>query len=172
MLIIMGGLPGVGKTTLSRLLANRLSAVWLRIDSIEQTLVHGGKLTMEQMGGSGYEIACALAADNLRVNNWVIADSVNPIAVTRQAWRDVAVQNAVPYFEIEIVCTNPVIHRARVEGRRADIAGHQLPDWEQVINREYAPWPQATLQVDTALYTPEQAVDMIVHALDGCGVQR
>ncbi|GKV79057.1 hypothetical protein PEC106568_42300 [Pectobacterium carotovorum subsp. carotovorum] len=38
MLIILGGLPGTGKSTIARLLASRLNAVWLRIDSIEQSL--------------------------------------------------------------------------------------------------------------------------------------
>lgn len=34
-LVIFGGLPGVGKSTLARALAERLRAVYLRIDSIE-----------------------------------------------------------------------------------------------------------------------------------------
>lgn len=172
MLIIMGGLPGVGKSTLSRVLARRLSAVWLRIDSIEQALVHSGKIMMAQMGSSGYEVAYALAADNLRLNNWVIADAVNPIALTRQAWRDVAVQNAAPSLEIEVVCSDPALHRARIQERHADIAGHQLPDWEQVVNRAYVPWPQAALQIDTALYTPEQALNIVMKALAKRGEHR
>lgn len=39
MLLIFGGLPGTGKSTIARLLAARLGAVWLRIDSIEQALI-------------------------------------------------------------------------------------------------------------------------------------
>lgn len=35
MLIAFAGLPGVGKTTLSRALARRIGAAWLRIDTIE-----------------------------------------------------------------------------------------------------------------------------------------
>ena len=34
-LIVLGGLPGVGKTTIARGLARRLDAVHIRIDSIE-----------------------------------------------------------------------------------------------------------------------------------------
>ena len=36
MLIVFGGLPGTGKTTVARELARQLGAVHLRIDSIEQ----------------------------------------------------------------------------------------------------------------------------------------
>ncbi|MFO7481079.1 AAA family ATPase, partial [Oceanibaculum nanhaiense] len=39
MLIVFGGLPGTGKTTLSRALADRLRAVYLRIDRSPD---HGG----------------------------------------------------------------------------------------------------------------------------------
>lgn len=38
MLIIFGGLPGVGKTTISKALASELKAVYLRIDTVEQVL--------------------------------------------------------------------------------------------------------------------------------------
>lgn len=37
MLIIFGGLPGTGKTTISKEVAKRLKAVYLRMDTIEQT---------------------------------------------------------------------------------------------------------------------------------------
>jgi predicted kinase len=37
-LIVFGGLPGTGKTALARMLAVRLQAVYLRIDTIEQAL--------------------------------------------------------------------------------------------------------------------------------------
>ena len=38
MLIILGGLPGVGKTTIAKVLSKKLKAVYLRIDSIEEAL--------------------------------------------------------------------------------------------------------------------------------------
>ncbi|MEU0072867.1 AAA family ATPase [Streptomyces sp. NPDC006332] len=38
----MGGLPGAGKTTLARLLAARIGAVRLRVDTIEQAIVRSG----------------------------------------------------------------------------------------------------------------------------------
>lgn len=39
MLIVIGGLPATGKTTLARLLASRTGAVHLRVDTIEQAVV-------------------------------------------------------------------------------------------------------------------------------------
>ena len=52
-LIVGGGLPGTGKTTLSRLLAGRIGAVHLRVDTIEQALVRSG-LARRPVGPAGY----------------------------------------------------------------------------------------------------------------------
>ena len=41
-LIVLGGLPGVGKTSLARKLAQQPDMVLLRIDSIEHALRHAG----------------------------------------------------------------------------------------------------------------------------------
>ena len=42
MLIILGGLPGTGKTTIARELARQLGAVHVRIDSIEEAILDSG----------------------------------------------------------------------------------------------------------------------------------
>ena len=38
MLVVVSGLPGVGKTTISRELTRAIGAVYVRIDSIDQAL--------------------------------------------------------------------------------------------------------------------------------------
>jgi Cdc6-like AAA superfamily ATPase len=87
MFIIFGGLPGTGKTTISRLLAERLRAVYLRIDTIEQAICASNVLDAHaDMGPTAYIVACHVAADNLRTGRIVVADSVNPIAMTRDAY--------------------------------------------------------------------------------------
>ena len=146
MLYIFGGLPGVGKTTIAGGLARAIGAVHLRIDSIEQAL-RNSSVTIS--GSEGYVVAYAVAEDNLRLGHSVIADSVNPIELTRAAWRNVAVRAGTPYIEVEIVCTDQAEHRRRVETRIADIAGHRLPTWQQVCDRDYEPW-QAGIVINTA----------------------
>ena len=75
MLIVFGGLPGSGKTTLAREMARELGAVHLRIDSIEVALKRAG---VEEMRDVGYRVAYAVAEDNLKLGRTVVADSVNP----------------------------------------------------------------------------------------------
>lgn len=86
MLYIFGGLPAAGKSTLSLRLSHHLRAVHVRIDTIEQAMRDAGAALH---GPEGYSVAYALAGDNLRLGHTVVADSVNPLKITRDAWRDV-----------------------------------------------------------------------------------
>jgi len=148
-LIVLGGLPGTGKTTVARNLSRRLGAVHIRIDTIEQAMRDAGAVT-GPMDDRGYRIAYAVAGDNLRLGRVVIADSVNPVAITRDAWRTVAEQAGVRAIEVEIVCSDTAEHRRRVETRPTDISGLALPAWNDVLLRHYEPWDSADLVVDTA----------------------
>lgn len=149
MLIVFGGLPGTGKTTLARLIARQRRATYLRIDSIEQAIRASGMLAGD-VGPSGYLVGYALAETNLTLGQSVVADSVNPLAITRDAWRRAAANASAPCIEIEVVCSDPIEHRRRVETRETDVAGLRLPNWDDVQQRDYDPWDRPRLVVDTA----------------------
>jgi predicted kinase len=161
MLVILSGLPGVGKTTIARELARSLAAVHLRIDSIEQALRRVGVVVEAE----GYAVAQAVAADNLRAGLTVVVDCVNPWPLTRDEWRAVAEQMGVPVLEVEIVCRDETVHRRRVESRVADIGGHRMPSWQEVVARDYRPWDRPRLVIDTARQTAQESVDAIVSGL-------
>ena len=148
MLIIIGGLPGVGKTTIARELAGQLGAVHLRIDSIEQAIRDSGMVT-QPLNDMGYRIGYAVAEDNLLLGRTVIADSVNPLQLTRNAWIAVASRAGVGAAEVEVTCSDPQRHRQRLETRSADISGLRLPTWEEVVSREYEPWDRGHIVIDT-----------------------
>jgi predicted kinase len=160
MLIIFGGLPGVGKTAIARQLARFIGAVHLRIDSIEQAIRASGAVS-QPLNDAGYCVAYAVAEDNLRIGRTVIADSVNPLHITREAWVGVANRLQVRAIEIEVTCSDIDEHRRRVATRITDIPGLKLPTWEEVAGREYHPWDREHLVIDTAGRTVEQNVETI-----------
>jgi predicted kinase len=156
-LIIFGGLPGTGKTTLARALAEQLGAVFLRIDSIEQAL-RQSQAFAGSMDDAGYRVAYAVASDNLRLGRTVVADSVNPLQITRTAWRAAATAVGARAVEVEVVCSNAAEHRRRIESRLTDIPSLSLPSWQEVCDREYDPWDRAHIVVDTSEGSVEQAL--------------
>jgi len=125
-LIIFGGLPGVGKTALAKAVAREWEAVYLRADTIEQALRFSETLQGE-VGPAGYIVAYRLAEENLRIGRTVVADSVNPLNTTRDAWLSVAADASKDAIEIEVICSDPSEHRRRVETRNADIDGLSWP---------------------------------------------
>ncbi len=164
MLIIFGGLPGIGKTTIARELARQLGATYVRIDSIEQAIRDSGKVN-QPLNDTGYRVAYAIAEDNLRLGRTVIADSVNPIQLTRDAWIGVAHRARVGAAEVEVICSDPQQHRQRVETRPADISGLRLPTWEEVASREYEPWEREHIVIDTTGRSVADSVEELQEAL-------
>ncbi len=163
-LIVFSGLPGTGKTTLAKLLSEELNAVYLRIDTIEQGLKRSS-LNIDPAEDAGYEIAYSLASENLKLGRIVITDSVNAIKVTRNAWLKVAERTNSQILEIEVICSDRKEHRHRVETRTADIEGHTLPTWQEVLEREYDPWDREPLVIDTAIAKPDECLSIIKDAL-------
>jgi len=160
MLIIFGGLPGVGKTAIAKELARQIGAVYLRIDSIEQAM-RDSRAVKQPLNDAGYRVAYVVAQDNLLLGSSVVADSVNPLSITRDAWLETAKRAKVSAVEIEIKCSDLNEHRRRVETRAAERSGLRPLTWSEVVSREYHVWDREHVVIDTAAQSVEQSVSMI-----------
>lgn len=165
-LIVVGGLPGAGKTTVAGAYVRASGAAYLRIDTIEQAIVDHAALT-RPLGPVGYEVAYALAAEQLRTGTAsVVAECVNPLGITRDAWRRTAGMSGALLVDVEVVCSDGDEHRRRVETRTTDVPGLVLPTWQDVVDREYEAWDRDRLVLDTAHRDPEQCAAAIAEAVE------
>ena len=161
MLIVLGGLPGTGKTTVAKALASKLGAAYLRVDEIEHALMRWfGEA--QDIGAAGYAASYAIASSNLALGKSVVADCVNPVAASRAGWRSVARASIDgKILEVEILCSDIAEHQRRVETRISDIEGFKQPSWSAVQAHEYQPWIEPRLVIDTAKLTAAEAVELI-----------
>ncbi|MEL6644252.1 MAG: AAA family ATPase [Pseudomonadota bacterium] len=146
-LIVFSGLPGTGKTTLARELALVIEAVYLRVDSVEDGL-RASALRPGDVMDAGYRALWAVAADNLDLGLEVVGDSVNPVVAARNGWRHVAHVTGAQIVSVEVICSDPIEHRTRVETRRA--ATGVGPTWADVEARLFEPMTRPRITLDTA----------------------
>jgi predicted kinase len=99
---------------LAQLLAGRVGAAHVRIDTIEQAL---RELCSIDVQGEGYRLAYRVASDILNAGISVVADSCNPIELTRWEWEHVARHANARYVNIEVVCSDARQHRGSTLAR-------------------------------------------------------
>jgi predicted kinase len=124
-------------------------------------------LRLEAPEDAGYQAIAAIAAGNLALGHTVVADTVNPVEHSRQLWTETARACAATLVNVEVVCTDTDLHRRRVEARTGDIAGLTLPTWQQVVERQFQPWSEPRLRLDSAALSPQEAVETILRHVSG-----
>lgn len=168
-LISVGGLPATGKTTVARTLAAELRAAYVRIDSIETAISRAQGQFMQTNGWDlppGYLVGYDVAADQLHNGLDVVAESVNPLPASRDAWRATGTGAGARVIEVEVVCSDLSEHRRRAETRVLDVAGLTKPTWDQITRREYAIWERDRVVVDTAILDVDQSAQLIRAAIN------
>jgi len=160
---IFSGLPGSGKSTLAKGLAKAIGAVYLRIDTIEQAL---RDLCNFKVEGEGYRLSYRIAKDNLLTGNNVVADSCNPIELTRVEFEEIANSSGADHRNIEVICSDPQQHQRQVEERVSEVLGLELPDWEAVQAREFHPWKKDHITIDTAHQSIKESLDELIKKLE------
>lgn len=166
-LYIFAGLPASGKTTLAERLAAEIGALFLRIDTVEQGL---RDLCSFDVQGEGYRLSYRIAKDNLLLGHDVVADSCNPLRMTRDEWQEVAVEAGAEHQNIEVICSDKAQHKQRAATRSCSITNLALPTWSQIENREYHQWHVPRHVIDTAGKEVEESVAELLEVLDVSGI--
>jgi predicted kinase len=163
-LVVIGGLPATGKSTIAEAVARTTAIPYVRVDRIEQAIVAWSPLS-HPVGPVGYAVAHQLALEQLLLGLDVIVECVNPVALTRDAWASTAMTGGAGLLEVEISCSDPAEHRRRVESRASDVDGLVKPTWAEVVGRDYEPWNRTPLRLDTATTSVAVAVEQLTSAL-------
>lgn len=120
----------------------------------------------DSLGWAGYEAVTALAEDNLSLGLGVVLDSVGWTRQLRGRWADIAESHALPFRPIEVTCSDPRMHRQRIETRnRSSRSGWANPDWASVQSRRslYEPWDQPRLVLDSVLPLDEMVTTALAY---------
>lgn len=83
----------------------------------------------------------------------VIVDTVNPLHLTRKLFQDLAKESNANLLQFELKTNNLLLHKKRIEQRKADIIGHNLPTWNKVLNTEYEEWDESVDGLATIIFT-------------------
>jgi predicted kinase len=147
-LVVLAGLPGSGKSALARPLARQLRAALVVVDLLEDAMLRAGVPAGYSTGLAAYLSAEVVADDALAAGVPVVVDAVNAVAPAREQWRALAARRGVPRAVVEVVCSEPAVHRGRLEGRSRGLALRE-PTWADVRAREYEPWTEPVLRLDS-----------------------
>lgn len=166
-LVVVSGLPGVGKTSVAELVAARTRSVHLSIDAIEESLLACGLPAGWQVGVAAYEAARAMAEQNLRLGHDVVVDAVNDSEPARQTWRNAASRTGAQVEFVHLVISDVHEHERRLEGRDRGLVRVGEPTWSDVQRRrtEYAAWSDEVIELDTAGRTADEVALLLISCL-------
>jgi predicted kinase len=166
MLIAMAGLPGAGKSTIAEIVGSRLGFALLSVDPIESAILSAGIDSDQPTGLAAYLVAEAIADAALANGLSIIIDAVNAVDPAREQWVELAAKHQQRLRFIEVVCSDPEIHRARLESRDRNLAHLPDPTWHQVEQSldEYGDWTGEAAAVPRVTLDSVNPLDDVVDA--------
>ena len=137
----MAGLPGAGKSTIGQVLGARLGFTVVSVDPIESAILRAGIDSDQATGLAAYLVAEMQAEALLTASRGVIIDAVNAVNPAREQWVNLAERVSESLRFIELVCSDPELHRRRIEGIERSLPFLELT-WNAVEQSldEYAQW--------------------------------
>lgn len=109
-LAVVCGLPGVGKSTVSRAIADRLPATVLRTDVIRKELFADPQYTTAE-SVAVYDTLLTRAFDHLDVGESVVLDATFKTSERRIQARDLAAQVGARFRLVYVACDEAVLER-------------------------------------------------------------
>jgi hypothetical protein len=158
-LVLVGGLPGTGKSTLASGLSTSTGWSFLRSDEVRQVVDSAckGRYAPEVVSAVYAALVCQ-AHKLLESGRGVILDASSINEDHRTLAACAAADTDSEFVQLRCTCSDPV-DESRILARRAEglDASEATPEVRQVLARRADPWPAATV-VDTSDLTPDETV--------------
>ncbi len=155
MLIIICGLPGTGKTTLAKAVAEKINAVYLNSDSIRMSMLEEREYTEEEKKRV-YEAMFVEAEKQLTEGKNVVLDATFYKKELRETAEGVAKKADVGFFIVECV-THEDLLKERIFKRKKEESESEA-DFEvyKKVKTQFEPIEKEHLAVDTSLSLEKQ----------------
>jgi len=166
-LIVFSGVPGSGKSTLAEGVGRRIGVPVFAADWLLGALTPYGGYHLGGLSGIAEEQLTTLAYRQLELSQSVILDAPTESVPTRERWASLAAAFGARLVVVVCVCSDPDLHRARVEQRTRGIPGwHDAGDWTDVQRRlaAFPAWPGSPLVVD-AVQPSDHGVSAVIDHL-------
>ncbi len=150
-LVVVGGLPGTGKSTVAEAVADRLDAVVLRTDEVRQRVPAGAGADRYDPANVDAVYAEMLreAEDLLCLGQHVVLDATWSAAEHRAAARAVAERTASALVELRCVTAEAVAAERIARRERAEAHGSEAtPAVAAAMAERFSAWPEA-VELDT-----------------------
>ncbi len=153
-LIVVSGLPGCGKSAIAHALGRALRIPVFEEDRIEAGLVRAGLAGVPPgingPGAPGWVFFCTLIERQLELGQSVVVDAVVGLRSQRDEWRALCERLGARWRPMLCVCSDPAVHRARLEGSARGIPGWPGPSWDDVerAQRRFEGWTEPVLTLD------------------------
>jgi 2-phosphoglycerate kinase len=159
----MAGLPGTGKTAIAEAIGARLLKPVVSVDPIESAILRAGIDADQPTGLAAYLVAETLTETVMRAGHG---------APAREQWVGLAARSGETLRFIEVVCSDPAVHRTRLEERERHLPHLVSPSWfavEQSLD-DYAEWSGSSGAVERlTLDSVEPLDDLVERALEFLG---
>ena len=167
-LIVVMGLPGVGKSHCARVLCGRLGAAHVASDELRSRLFVAASYADEE-NRAVFAAATAIVDGLLGEGHRVVVDATNLVARNRAATVDAARRRGIPVTYVRITASDEDT-RARLASRRAgraagDHSEADEPIYERMRAQSFEPPPEGFLELVNG---PElsKEIDRIVAAVE------
>ena len=169
--VLMMGLPGVGKTHVARLVAARIGAAHVASDELRSRLCIAASCTAAE---NAVVFGCLdrLVVELLGVGHRVVADAMNLQGRSRAATEESARRLSVPLVHLHVTAEDSLVRRHLERRRIAREAGdHSDADervYERMAARAFEPPPAGYLEVRNGDALDEQIARVVAAVEDAC----